>query len=62
MRRRLQSLRRDVHAEPAAVRAAVDEMPGLQKAGAENHFGVHHAAQAQAAVGHGRQKGRVSGL
>ena len=56
MRGRLQGLRREIHLEPSAVRAAAGEMSGLQKAGAKNLFGIHHAAQTQAVIHQRRQK------
>lgn len=50
-----------VHAAPAAVGQAAHELPGLQKAGTQNHFRLQYAHQAQAAVGFGRQESRVYG-
>ena len=58
----MQGVWRNVHAEPPAVRTAVDEMSGLQKAGAQDHFWVQHAAQAQAAVHLGCEEVGLSGL
>ena len=59
VRRPLRGLRREVHLEPPAFGQAAHELSGVQKAGAQNHFRLQHAAQAQAAVHLGRQKGRV---
>jgi len=48
--------------EAAAVRAAPHAMPGLQKAGAQNHLHVQLADKAQAAVHHRCQEGRFQRL
>jgi len=59
VRRQLRGLRRQVHAEPAAVGAAAGKMSGMQKAGAQNHFVLQHAAQTQAAFDFRREKSRL---
>ena len=61
MRGRLQRVRGEVHAEAAAVGQAVDELPGVQEAGAEDYFVVQFAAEAEAAVGDGREEGGFHG-
>ena len=58
----MQDLRREIHIETTALGAAARKMSSLQEAGAQDHFGLHHAAQAQAAVRDGREKGGFSGL
>ena len=52
-------MRRQIHLAPAAFGQAADALSGVQKAGAQNHFHLQFAAQAQAAVHLGREKGRV---
>ena len=52
-------MRREIHVAPAVERAGVDEVSGVQKAGAQDHFRLQHAAQTQAVVHFGRKKGRV---
>jgi len=55
----VQDVRRQVHFAPAALSQAVDELSGLQEAGAQDHFHLQFAAETQAAVRFGRKKGRV---
>ena len=55
----MQGVRREIHAAPAVERAGVDEMPGLQKTGAQDHFHLQHAAQTQAAFDFRREKSRL---
>ena len=52
-------MRRQIHFAPPAVGQAANELSGVQEAGAQNHFHLQFAAQAQAAVHLGREKGRV---
>src|ERR1043166_3527627 len=52
-------MRRQVHVAPSAERTRADEMSGLQKTRAQNHFQFQLADQIEAAVDFRRQAGRI---
>ena len=55
----LRGVRREVHLAAADERARADQMPGLQKAGAQDHFWIQFAYEIEASVRHRRQKSRL---
>lgn len=58
MRRGLQGVRWEIHAAASAERAGVDEVPGVQEAGAQSSFDIQLARQG---IDFGREESRVHG-